>query len=201
MSRSTRLFALALLNLGIAGSFAHAQDDPAAPAKSDDQPPAVGDVATDFTLPKLGGGEVNLEDLNAEGPVAVVVLRGWPGYQCPICSRQYASFYAKREDFAKAGANVVFIYPGPADGLDSHAEEFFANSDDLPENFVLATDPDYEFTDAYGLRWDAPKETAYPSTFVVGSDGKVLFSKISMTHGDRAEVADVLKAMPAKSKP
>jgi hypothetical protein len=25
----------------------------------------------------------------AHGPVVLVMLRGWPGYQCPFCTRQF----------------------------------------------------------------------------------------------------------------
>jgi len=56
-------------------------------------------------------------------------------------------------------------------------------------------DPDYVFTNLYGLRWDAPRETAYPSTFVVDSLGVVRFSKISRSHGGRASVDEVLQAV------
>ena len=62
---------------------------------------------------------------------------------------------------------------------------------------TLLLDPDYSFTNAYGLRWDAPRETAYPSTFVIDTDGTVRYAKISKSHGDRAEVSDVIKALDA----
>lgn len=60
---------------------------------------------------------------------------------------------------------------------------------------MLVTDPDYIFTNSWGLRWDAPRETAYPSTFVIDRKGVVRFTKISKTHGDRANPADILKAV------
>jgi O-acetyl-ADP-ribose deacetylase (regulator of RNase III) len=47
----------------------------------------------------------------------------------------------------------------------------------LPSNIVLVTDPDYTVTNLYGLRWDAPHETAYPST----SNGSSKVSRISNT--------------------
>ncbi len=50
---------------------------------------------------------------------------------------------------------------------------------DLPANIVLVTEPDYKITNLYGLRWDAPQETAYPSTFILDKKGMVLFEKIS----------------------
>ena len=45
---------------------------------------------------------------------------------------------------------------------------------------------------AYGLRWNAPKETAYPSTFILNNKGIVHYAKISQGHGDRSKAADVL---------
>ncbi|HXT12612.1 MAG TPA: redoxin family protein [Candidatus Angelobacter sp.] len=63
---------------------------------------------------------------------------------------------------------------------------------------VLVIDPDYAFTKAYGLRWDAPSETAYPSTFVIAKGGKITFSHISHQHGDRVKAEAVLKMLPAE---
>ncbi len=65
-------------------------------------------------------------------------------------------------------------------------------------HFILLLDPDYTFTKAYNLRWDAKNETAYPSTFVVDKKMKVTFAKVSKEHGDRAKTADVLKSLAAK---
>ena len=59
-------------------------------------------------------------------------------------------------------------------------------------------DPDYEFTKAYHLRWEAKNETVYPATFVIDRERKIQFSKISMSHGGRASADEVLKALTAK---
>lgn len=48
---------------------------------ADTAPPAVGDKAPEFTLRSVAGTEVRLSELVAQGPVALVVLRGYPGYQ------------------------------------------------------------------------------------------------------------------------
>ena len=53
-----------------------------------------------------------------------------------------------------------------AQDLGAKANEFLADKK-LPENFDLVLDPGYEFTNMYGFRWDAPHETAYPSTFLI----------------------------------
>ena len=57
------------------------------------------------------------------------------------------------------------------------------------------TDPDYTFTNAYGLRWDAPNETSYPSTFVVDRTSIVRFAQISNAHDGRAKASDVVTAL------
>ena len=83
--------------------------------------PKVGDTAKEFELPALGGAageKVKLSTLPGKGPVVLVVLRGYPGYQCPLCTRQFAEFLAKADQFKAAGARVVFVYPGPADKVD-----------------------------------------------------------------------------------
>ena len=73
----------------------------------------------------------------------------------------------------------------------------------VPKNFdpalcdevIMVTDPDYKFTEAYGLRWNAPRETAYPSTFVIDRKGTVRFAKVSKSHGDRSSAAEILKTL------
>ncbi len=155
--------------------------------------PKVGDKAPEFTLRTLDDKTVRLSGLTGKGSVVVVVLRGWPGYQCPICDRQVRDFITSASDFAAAKARVVFVYPGPAADLTAHAEEFKNwKGKEWPTEFVYALDPDYSMVNAFGLRWDAPRETAYPSTFVLDGKGVIRFAKISRTHGDRTKAADVL---------
>jgi thioredoxin-dependent peroxiredoxin len=160
-------------------------------------PPKVGDQAPDFELVSLGGEKIRLSTIARQGRVAVIVLRGYPCYQCTICSRQVRQFTERGSDFEAARAEVVMIYPGPAHNLKERAAEFVRGRD-FPKNFHLVLDPDFKFTNAWGLRWNAPRETAYPSTFVVARDGKVRFAKISKSHGGRAAVSEVIAALNVK---
>jgi thioredoxin-dependent peroxiredoxin len=157
----------------------------------------VGDTARDFELESLGGEKVKLSKAAETGPVVLVVLRGNPGYQCPICSEQFSQFRSKAVEIKKLGARVLFVYPGPEAKLKTKAEEFVKGKD-YPDHFQILLDPDYAFTNSYGLRWDAKNETAYPSTFVLDKKLKVSFAKISTSHGERAKVADVLKTLGGK---
>ncbi len=188
----TRLLAmramLGFVCLSLVGSAAAVSAEPAKAPREGYKPP-------DFTLNTLGGEPFTLYDQLKKSSVVLVVLRGYPGYQCPICMIQVGDLVKHAEQLAAANAHVVLVYPGPADNLDEKAAEFIKNRQ-LPENFSFVVDPDYAFTNAYGLRWDAPKETAYPSTFVIDRQGTVRLAVVSKTHGGRAKTADVIKLLP-----
>jgi peroxiredoxin len=154
--------------------------------------PKVGEKAPDFTLSTPTGSTVQLSKHLHKSTVVLVVLRGFPGYQCPYCQKQVHDFVEHASEFAAKKATVLLVYPGPPADLDQRAKEFLAKQADLPANIVLVTDPDYKMTNLYQLRWDAPHETAYPSTFILDKRGTVLFEKISHSHGDRASAQDVL---------
>ncbi len=170
----------------------------AEPATMLEAPLAISDEAPDFALLPLGSiDEEDLVSLSKEletGPVVLVVLRGYPGYQCPACTQQVAQFVAKAKALKAAGARVLLVYPGPSDQLQAKAGEFLGETK-LPPNFTLLIDPDYDFTTQYALRWDAPNETAYPSTFVIDQAGVVKFAQVSKSHGGRADVKQVLKVL------
>jgi thioredoxin-dependent peroxiredoxin len=156
------------------------------------QTPAVGAKAPDFTLSTPTGKTVTMSAEQGGHPLVLVILRGFPGYQCPYCIKQVHDFADHASDFKAANTRVLLVYPGPPADLDQHAKEFLEKQAELPSNIVLVTDPDYMVTNLYGLRWDAPHETAYPSTFILDKKGTVVFEKISHSHGDRLSAQDAL---------
>jgi peroxiredoxin len=162
--------------------------------------PAVGDKAADFKLNDVDGKEVELQKLVKSGPVVLLVLRGYPSYQCPFCTSQVGDFLGKAEEFNKAGAQLVMVYPGQAEKLTEHAKEF-VHDKKWPDNMHLVLDPDLKFVTSLGLRWNKPQETAYPSTFVIDSEQKIRMAKVSKSHDDRSSAADVLDELKkAKGK-
>jgi peroxiredoxin len=180
---------LAALALSSLGSAAVAAD-----------PPKVGEKAPDFTLAQIDGKTLTLSAELASGAVVLIVGRGWVGYQCPFCNRQFGDFLKAAPEIEAAGARVVWVYPGPTEEIQKRAEEFAAGKA-FPRNFRFALDPNYTFTTRYDLRWNAPQETAYPSTFVIDRGGVVRYALISKTHGGRSTVADVLVEIRKLSQP
>lgn len=154
--------------------------------------PTVGDSAPDFTLNTLTGHSVKLSTLPPTEHTVLVLLRGWPGYQCPFCTTQVYEYMGHAADFLAKNVQVILIYPGPSEELQAHAQEFLQDKP-LPENIIFLLDPNYEFTNGYSLRWNGKGETAYPSTFVLDRDRIVRFAHVSREHGDRISAAAVLR--------
>lgn len=156
--------------------------------------PKVGGKFAEFELEDLNGEAHKLSDAVKEGNVVLLVLRGYPGYQCPLCTKQVARYLAAAEKFAQMDAQVILIYPGEKETISEYAQEFVEGTE-FPENFTFLIDPDYKFLNANALRWDAERETSYPSTFVIGKDQKVIFAKISQSHGGRTKPVEALAAL------
>jgi peroxiredoxin len=155
---------------------------------------AVGGVAHDFTLRQLDGRPVQLSRLTERGRVVLVVLRGYPGYQCPFCQTQVGTFLAKAKEFASAGAQVVIVYPGQAKRLGEFGAEFLAGRD-VPANMHFVLDPDFAFAETYGLRWRSPGETVYPATYVIDGRNRIAWAKVSGGYANRASAEEVLAAL------
>jgi peroxiredoxin len=157
-------------------------------------PPDPGAKAPDFSLKTLDNQSIRLRDVGSRGNVVLVVLRGWPGYQCPLCTAQVQDYIANAAGFKEANARVIMIYPGPAAELQAHARDFLKDRE-WPKEFGFVLDPDFTMVQAYGLRWVAPGETAFPSTFVIDGKGVVRFARISHNHGGRTKAAEVLEEL------
>lgn len=156
--------------------------------------PKIGQTAPDFALASIQAESIRLSQARKSAPVVLVVLRGYPGYQCPLCTRQVAEVIRTADAFAGLNARVLMVYPGKPGEVHERAREFLMGKA-LPPHFDLLLDPDYTFTNLYGLRWNAEGETAYPSAFVIDSRGTVRWSKISRTHGGRASSAELVEAL------
>lgn len=182
---------VALLFLTALASTAAPAADPDAAARR----LKVGQKVKDFELPVVGEeGYLRLSDAYKQGPVVVVVLRGYPGYQCPICNRQVSALISRARALGREAHRVVLVYPGETAKLERRAEQFMG-SRRLPKPLVMVRDEGMSMVDDWGLRWDAPRETAYPATYVIDRHGRVAWTKVSQSHAQRSSVQEILAAL------
>ena len=168
----------------------------------------VDSLAPFFSLPDADGNIVSLIDLLAQGPVVLTFYRGnW----CPYCNIALRSLQKNLKRFRAKGANLVAISPQlpdfTKDVVDSNDLEFPVLSDvgmkvgrKYGVDFVL----DEELRPIYkSLGIDVSKHNGdtlfrlpVPGTFVIDTDGTVLYSFLNTDYTKRAEPDDILDALP-----
>jgi peroxiredoxin len=107
-----------------------------------------------------------------------------------------AQLESAKAEFEKIGATIWYIAAEKRRGFFA-PEEFFKKQ---PSSFPFLLDEDRAVTKSYGVyhrvgidAWDI----AHPSSFVVGSDGKVHYIYVGKTQLDRAPLEEVLNALRA----
>lgn len=167
-------------------------------AGQDNVRPKVSMIFPDFSATTMNGSDFKLSNFTERGAVVVIVLRGFPGKQCPVCTTQVAGYIVKADEFEHHKIPVVFIYPGEINNLDIKAKEFtepLEKDGDLPSNFIFVIDQDYKIINLLGLRWDLPGETAYPAAFIIDHKGHVQYANISDSHQGRAMADEIIEVL------
>lgn len=130
---------------------------------------AVGEVAPDFTLPVVGGGQVHLA-AEIEKAAKGVIVYFYPRAMTPGCTKEACDFRDSENSLKSAGYTVIGISP------DSIAQlEKFTDKESL--NFPLASDEEKTVMTAWGAYGEKKNygkvvQGVIRSTFVIGTDGK-----------------------------
>ncbi|RZA07743.1 MAG: AhpC/TSA family protein [Proteobacteria bacterium] len=174
--------------------------------------PKKGDTLPDFTLPKTGGGSVQLSELVKAGPVVVSFYRGsW----CPYCTVQLLDFQKHLGDIQKAGGQLVAITPEET----ARSEEFAKGKG---FQFPIAWDKDNAFAKQLNIVYALPTEMKklheelgvdlkasqgndqwqlpVPATFVVDKNRVVQFAYIDVDYSKRAETSELVRAVKTAAK-
>jgi peroxiredoxin len=150
---------------------------------------AVGAAAPAFALTSARGGQVDMKELLRQGPVALVFYRSadW----CPFCVRQLKDLQTRRDDFAKAGVQLVGIsYDAP----ETLAKAVAKHGLDL----TLLADVGSKTIEAYGIRNETLQGRAagvpHPTVFIVDSQGTIRAKLARDGYKDRPEADEILAA-------
>ena len=188
MSVAVLSASLLLIVLIPMASCSHAQD-------STKDSVEIGQRAPDFELPVVCENRfLNLRDEYRQGPVVVIVLRGYPGYQCPLCKSQFNAVVNRAKALEAETGRVVLVYPGKTEQLAKQAERFLG-SRRLPDPVTLVRDDDLQMVNDWGLRWNKRGQTAYPATFVIDKNGRIAWKKVSTSYAGRSTVEEILREL------
>ena len=174
-----------------------------------DQAKSIGDIAPDFALPNVSGGQTRLSELLANGPVVISFYRGgW----CPFCNLEFKALHDKLPEIKALGATLVGISPetlavSKQTVLD-HQLEFEVLSDEANHvardyGLVMVVDeairPHYEQwgIDIPAANGDDTFELPVPATYVIDRDGVIRAAHVDKDYTRRMEPADIITALKA----
>jgi peroxiredoxin len=168
----------------------------------------VGDQAPPMRLPDAKGNMFDVATLLAKGPVVVTFYRGgW----CPYCNLELRAYQAVLPRIIASGASLVAISPEKPDDSLSTVEKnelAFPVLSDVGQKVAGAFGLVYQFTEELrgvydGFKLDIPAKNGAPgdwslplsATYVIASDGRILFSDTSVDYRHRTDPLDVLAVL------
>jgi peroxiredoxin len=159
----------------------------------------------DFTIE---GKQVALSDLYKDEKVALIFYRG---FWCPFCNKQLSEFATKAKDLEAKGIKLIAITPEGDEGIAKTKEKTGANFtivSDKDGSIMEAFDVDYNVTEGYISKVNemlkvnimennanGKAELPVPATFVIDTDGIILFSHFDPNYKNRASIDDILSAI------
>ncbi len=172
----------------------------------------VGDPAPAIQLRDQHGADFDVASLLAKGPVIVTFYRGgW----CPFCNLELKAYQALLPRITAAGAHLVAISPEKPDDTTSTAEMneiSFPVLSDIGQRVGKAFGVVYAFTDEVRTVYDgfgldipakngAPDDWSLPlsATYVVGSDGIILFADTRVDYRERTDPLEVLQVLERRA--
>ncbi|MBA2480340.1 MAG: redoxin family protein [Planctomycetes bacterium] len=133
------------------------------------------------------GEVIDLESYVGQKPVVLVVLRGFAGQVCIYCAAQTAALANRIDDIRKLGAEVVVVYPGPAESVPTFLQAVRTLRTDPPP-VTVALDVSLLLVRAL----DIEDNLARPTSVVIDRSGKVRYVYVGKTIADRPSVDDLL---------
>jgi peroxiredoxin len=171
--------------------------------------PQPGEPMPPFVLPDETGHLVSLDDLIADGPVAVTFHRG---HWCPYCRININALAQAHRNVSQKGGQIVAIMPDRqqfSSELKTKGELPFPILTDMDNGYALSLNlaiwigdemrkmmmerrqdvPAYQGNDG----WMLP----IPATFVVGQDGRIKARFVDPDYRKRMAIDDLLAALRA----
>ena len=154
-------------------------------------PPAVGDLAPDFTLPGTVPGAGDRDYTLSAERGHPVVLAFYPGDETPVCTKQLCSY---QDDLSLLTGLNATLWGISSQSIDSHKK--FQTHRGL--TFPLLADTENAVFASYGLG----RITNRRAIFVIDGDGRIAYAhvhKLGITYQKADQIAEVLRGLPQTS--
>lgn len=152
---------------------------------------------------------IRLHDLLSNGPVVIIFYRG---FWCPICNQHLSELQERLKTLKSLGVSVVAISP-------EKPEYLIKTSERTGAEFILLYDEDYQISNAFDLAFqpdsatvntleellnidltlyhsDESQRLPVPATFIVNTDGVIVWRQFNPDYRDRSEFSEILRNLP-----
>lgn len=178
--------------------------------EADDLPEglAVGSNLAAVNYTDADGNTKDFAQLYAEKPLVVIFYRG---YWCPVCNKYLSNFAQESSKINDAGANIVAIAPETYDNVDKTAANTgidFTVISDADGSLMRAFDVDFSVTESYDQMINEKlnasiaetnaaesAELPVPATFIIDTDGKIMYKHFNPDYTQRASIDDIVAAL------
>src|ERR1700726_4680039 len=167
----------------------------------------AGGIAPSFSLKDPEANVVSTNELLKKGPLVVSFYRGvW----CPYCNMELQALEAAKSQFDKYGASLVAISPQTAPNSRKSMRQ-------NKLSFPILSDLKGKVGAAFGLRFNLPAylielykqlkndrptfnddpswTLPMPARYVIGQDGKILYSEVNPDYTRRPEPEDMIPVL------
>ncbi|AFY79267.1 MAG: redoxin domain-containing protein [Hydrococcus sp. C42_A2020_068] len=151
------------------------------------QVPEVGELAPDFTLPRIRGGLVRLSDYRGQQPVVLAFTRIFTEKLfCPFCYPHIQDLKQRYQDICDRGAELLMI-----SSTDRVQSEQIVSDLNLPYPFL--SDPDCKTFRLYGAgqALGAP----LPAQYVINREGRITYRHLFTFIDSNAEPDRILQEL------
>jgi peroxiredoxin len=146
-----------------------------------------------LTFVDAEGKPVDLSRYRGKQKVVLVVLRGMPrqynGAFCPTCLAQAGSLMANKDEFTRRKTEVLVVFPGPSERVGEFLRRAKDHTPGEPDAaFRVLLDKECSACERLGIRDDLAK----PSTYILDTQGNVVFAYVGETSTDRPSIKAIL---------
>ncbi|WP_282036831.1 peroxiredoxin-like family protein [Saccharicrinis aurantiacus] len=169
----------------------------------------IGSYINNFKATTDKGELFSLNDALKDGPVVIIFYRG---FWCPVCNKHLAAMQDSLHLIADRGAQLIAISPEKPEYLNIMKDKTGAK-------FTLLHDENYEISDTFGVTFTPSKTTRtiynialgaklkethsdeseqlpIPATYIINTDGTIIWRHIDPYYKNRANVKDILNNLP-----
>ena len=168
----------------------------------------VGSIAPVFKAVDAYNNTFKLKEALKEGPVVMIFYRG---YWCPVCNKHLGSLQDSLKLIEDRGAKVIAVSPEKPEYLNVMADKTGAE-------FTLLYDEGYKIANAYDVNFmpammnrltynvflgaklkethsDESQRLPIPATYIISSEGIIIWRQFDPDYHKRSSVKDILKAL------